>query len=59
MDYEDKRNDIESELKELETQLESATGEDKIFFLQQSILELLKTRNYIYLEKQNARQGNC
>ena len=60
MDYVTEINDIKSKITRLETELQLATGEDKIF-LQQSILELLKKSNsYLELFKQqNARQGNC
>jgi hypothetical protein len=56
MDYEDKINDIESELKELKTQLESATGEDKSFLNQ--LIVLLKTRLELF-KQLNAGPGNC
>ena len=58
MDYVAEINDIESKLKRLKTELQSATREDKIFFLQQSILVLQQTRLEIY-KKQNTRPGNC
>ena len=60
MDYEDKINDIESELKELKVDVKSATGERE-HDIRQQIIELEKKSNsYLELFKKqsNARRGN-
>ena len=57
MNYEDKINDIESELTVLEEREINSTGEEKIL-LNQRILSLQQIYLEIY-KQHNARPGNC